>query len=213
MAKEIDGYIKLQIRGGQANPAPPVGPALGAKGVVIMDFCKSFNDKTKDQMGKILPVVITVYKDKSFDFIIKTPPAASQLMEAAKIKKGSPQSNREKVGMVTWEQCLAIAEDKMADLNAFEVENAAMMIAGTARSMGLLVKGAPGGMTAAEIRKAEEKSEEATAQREADEAEAAAAEAGAPAEGEGGEVPAEGGGEAPAEGGGNDAPSEENQEG
>ena len=143
MAKEVDGFIKLQVRGGAANPAPPVGPALGAKGVNIMEFCKRFNAKTQEQQGKVVPVVITVYKDKSFDFIIKTSPAAVQLMEAAKIKKGSPESNRNKVGSVTWEQVRAIAEDKMNDLNAFKVESAMKMIAGTARSMGLNVKGTP----------------------------------------------------------------------
>ncbi|MEM1320137.1 MAG: 50S ribosomal protein L11 [Bacteroidota bacterium] len=143
MAKEVDGFIKLQVRGGAANPAPPVGPALGAKGVNIMEFCKRFNAKTQEMQGKVVPVVITVYKDKSFDFIIKTSPAAVQLLEAAKIKKGSPESNRNKVGSVTWEQVRAIAEDKMADLNAFKVESAMKMIAGTARSMGLNVKGTP----------------------------------------------------------------------
>lgn len=141
MAKEVDGFIKLQVRGGAANPAPPVGPALGAKGVNIMEFCKRFNAKTQEQQGKVVPVVITVYKDKSFDFIIKTSPAAVQLLEAAKLKKGSPESNRNKVGSVTWEQVRAIAEDKMSDLNAFKVESAMKMIAGTARSMGLNVKG------------------------------------------------------------------------
>ncbi len=141
MAKVIDGYIKLQIRGGQANPAPPIGPALGSKGVNIMDFTKQFNARTQDRMGKVLPVVITVYKDKSFDFIIKTPPAAVLLLEKAKIKKGSPESNREKVGKVTWDMVKEIAEEKMVDLNAFTVESAMKMVAGTARSMGLLVKG------------------------------------------------------------------------
>ncbi|MEN8137356.1 MAG: 50S ribosomal protein L11 [Bacteroidota bacterium] len=141
MAKEIIGLIKLQIRGGAANPSPPVGPALGAKGVNIMEFCKQFNARTQDKAGKVLPVAITVYGDKSFDFVIKTPPAAVQLMEAAKIKKGSPESNRNKVGSVTWDQIRAIAEDKMADLNAFKVESAMLMVAGTARSMGLTVKG------------------------------------------------------------------------
>ena len=141
MAKVIDGYIKLQIRGGQANPAPPIGPALGSKGVNIMDFTKQFNARTQDRMGKVLPVVITVYKDKSFDFIIKTPPAAVLLLEKAKIKKGSPETNREKVGKVTWDMVKEIAEEKMVDLNAFTVESAMKMVAGTARSMGLLVKG------------------------------------------------------------------------
>lgn len=141
MAKEIGGYIKLQCRGGAANPSPPIGPALGAKGVNIMDFCKQFNARTQDQQGKVLPVVVTVYADKSFDFIIKTPPAAVQLMDAAKLKKGSPESNRQKVGKVTWDQVKAIAEDKMVDLNAFTVESAMKMVAGTARSMGLVVNG------------------------------------------------------------------------
>jgi large subunit ribosomal protein L11 len=143
MAKEIDGYIKLQVKGGQANPSPPVGPALGAKGVNIMEFCKRFNAKSQDAMGKILPVVITVFKDKSFDFVIKTSPAAVQLLEAAKLKKGSPESNRNKVGTVNWDQVKAIAEDKMEDLNAFKIESAMKMIAGTARSMGLVVNGTP----------------------------------------------------------------------
>ena len=141
MAKEIGGFIKLQVKGGSANPAPPVGPALGAKGVNIMEFCKRFNAKTEDQRGKLLPVVITVFTDKSFEFVIKTAPAANQLMEAAKLKKGSPESNRQKVGSVTWDQVKAIAEDKMADLNAFKIESAMKMIAGTARSMGLTVSG------------------------------------------------------------------------
>ena len=141
MAKEVTGIIKLQIRGGTANPAPPVGPALGAKGVNIMEFCKQFNARTQDKPGKIIPVVITVYVDKSFDFIIKTAPAASQLLEAAKKKKGSGEPNRQKVGTVTWDQIKVIAEDKMADLNAFKVESAMLMVAGTARSMGLKVKG------------------------------------------------------------------------
>ncbi len=143
MAKEVEGFIKLQVRGGQANPAPPVGPALGAKGVNIMEFCKRFNAATQENQGKVLPVVITVYKDKSFDFIIKTPPAAVQLIEAAKIKKGSSVPNRDKVGSVTWEQIRAIAEDKMPDLNAFTVESGMKMVAGTARSMGLTVSGTP----------------------------------------------------------------------
>jgi len=141
MAKVVEGFIKLQVRGGQANPSPPVGPALGAKGVNIMEFCKRFNAKTQESSGKLIPVVITVYKDKSFDFIIKTPPAAVQLLEAAKLKKGSPESNREKVGTVTWDQVKEIAEIKMVDLNAFKIESAMKMIAGTARSMGLIVKG------------------------------------------------------------------------
>jgi large subunit ribosomal protein L11 len=141
MAKEVSGLIKLQIRGGAANPSPPVGPALGAKGVNIMEFCKQFNGRTQDKAGKVLPVAITVYADKSFDFVIKTPPAAIQLMEAAKIKKGSPESNRVKVASVTWDQVKAIAEDKMSDLNCFKVESAMRMVAGTARSMGITVKG------------------------------------------------------------------------
>lgn len=143
MAKEVEVYIKLQVKGGQANPAPPVGPALGSKGVNIMEFCKRFNAETQDKQGKVLPVVIAVYKDKSFDFKIKTPPAAIQLMEASKLKKGSPEPNRKKVGTVTWDQVKAIAEDKMTDLNAFTVESAMRMVAGTARSMGLVVEGTP----------------------------------------------------------------------
>lgn len=141
MAREVSGLIKLQIRGGAANPSPPVGPALGAKGVNIMEFCKQFNARTQDQAGKVLPVVITVYVDKSFDFIVKTPPAAVQLLEAAKLKSGSAESNRLKVGNVSWDQIRAIAEDKMPDLNAFTVESAMKMVAGTARSMGINVKG------------------------------------------------------------------------
>lgn len=143
MAKQVDGFIKLQVRGGQANPAPPVGPALGAKGVNIMEFCKRFNAKTQESQGKLIPVVITVYKDKSFDFITKTPPAAVQLLEAAKLKKGSPESNREKVGTVNWNQVKDIAEGKMVDLNAFTIESAMKMVAGTARSMGILIDGTP----------------------------------------------------------------------
>lgn len=143
MAKQVEVVIKLQVKGGQANPAPPVGPALGAKGVNIMEFCKRFNAKTQDSPGKILPVVISVYKDKSFDFVVKTPPAAIQLMEAAKAKKGSAESNRNKVGSVTWTQVRQIAEDKMPDLNAFTVESAMKMIAGTARSMGITIDGTP----------------------------------------------------------------------
>lgn len=143
MAKEVETFIKLQVRGGQANPAPPVGPALGAKGVNIMEFCKRFNAKTQDQPGKLLPVVISVFKDKSFDFIIKTPPAAVQLLEAAKLKKGSPESNRNKVGSVNWDQVKQIAEIKMPDLNAFTIESAMKMVAGTARSMGITVSGTP----------------------------------------------------------------------
>lgn len=141
MAKEISGFVKLQVKGGQANPAPPVGPALGSKGVNIMEFCKQFNARTQDKPGKVLPVLITVYSDKSFDFVIKTAPASIQLMEAAKIKKGSKESNREKVGKVTWDQVKAIAEDKLPDLNCFTVESAMKMVAGTARSMGLTVEG------------------------------------------------------------------------
>ena len=141
MAKEVSKVIKLQVRGGSANPSPPVGPALGAAGVNIMEFCKQFNARSQDKMGKVLPVTITVYKDKSFDFVIKTPPAAVQLMEAAKIKKASSEPNRQKVAKVTWDQVKAIAEDKMADLNCFTVESAMSMVAGTARSMGITVTG------------------------------------------------------------------------
>jgi len=141
MAKEISALIKLQVRGGAANPSPPVGPALGAKGVNIMEFCKQFNARTQDKQGKVLPVIITVYGDKSFEFVIKTPPAAVQLLEAAKLKGGSGSPNVQKVGKVTWEQVKAIAEDKMADLNAFTEESAMAMIAGTARSMGITVTG------------------------------------------------------------------------
>jgi large subunit ribosomal protein L11 len=141
MAKEVAGMIKLQIKGGAANPSPPVGPALGSKGVNIMEFCKQFNARTQDQAGKLLPVIITVYRDKSFDFVIKRPPVAVQLMEMAKVAKGSAESNRTKVGTVTWDQVRIIAEDKMVDLNCFTVESAITMVAGTARSMGLLIKG------------------------------------------------------------------------
>ena len=141
MAKEFDSKIKLQVRGGAANPSPPVGPALGAKGVNIMEFCKQFNARTQDKQGKVLPTEITVYKDKSFDFIIKTSPAAVQLLEAAKIKKGSSESNRVKVAKVSWDQVRSIAEDKMKDLNAFTIESAMKMVAGTARSMGITVTG------------------------------------------------------------------------
>ena len=141
MAKEIVGLIKLQIRGGVANPSPPVGPALGAKGVNIMDFCKQFNGRTQEKQGKLLPVVITVFSDKSFNFVIKTPPASVQLLEAAKVKKGSEESNRIKVASVTWKDIQKIAEDKMVDLNAFKITSAMKMIAGTARSMGINVKG------------------------------------------------------------------------
>ena len=142
MAKEVSGLIKLQIKGGTANPSPPVGPALGAKGVNIMEFCKQFNARTQDKMGQVLPVIITVYKDKSFDFIVKTPPVAVQLLSAAKVQKGSSEPNRAKVATVTWDQVKTIAEDKMPDLNAFTVESAMRMVAGTARSMGIRVKGA-----------------------------------------------------------------------
>jgi len=141
MAKEVAGIIKLQIRGGGANPSPPVGPALGSKGVNIMDFCKQFNARTQDKAGKIIPVVITVYNDKSFDFVTKTPPVAVQLMEISRAKKGSSEPNREKVASVTWDQIKGIAEDKMEDLNCFTVESAMRMVAGTARSMGINVKG------------------------------------------------------------------------
>jgi large subunit ribosomal protein L11 len=141
MAKEISGLIKLQIRGGAANPSPPVGPALGAKGVNIMEFCKQFNARTQDQAGKVIPVIITVYRDKSFDFIIKTPPVAVQIKEAAKLKSGSPEPNRNKVATLTWDQVKTIAESKMKDLNAFTVESAMRMVAGTARSMGVKIKG------------------------------------------------------------------------
>jgi large subunit ribosomal protein L11 len=141
MAKEISGYVKLQCKGGQANPAPPIGPALGSKGVNIMEFCKQFNARTQDKMGKVLPVLITVFSDKSFDFVIKTPPAAVQLMEQSKVKKGSKEPNRNKVGKVTWAQVEEIAQDKMEDLNCFNVESAMRMVAGTARSMGLTVEG------------------------------------------------------------------------
>jgi len=142
MAKEVAGIIKLQIRGGAANPSPPVGPALGSKGVNIMDFCKQFNSRTQDKAGKVIPVVITVYKDKSFDFVTKTPPVAVQLLEVAKAKKGSQEPNRNKVAAITWEQVKAIAVDKMEDLNCFTIESAVKMVAGTARSMGITMKGA-----------------------------------------------------------------------
>ena len=141
MAKEIGGQIKLQIKGGAANPAPPVGPALGSKGINIMAFCKEFNARTQDKAGKVLPVVITYYADKSYDFVIKTPPAAVQLLEASKAKKGSSEPNRKKVAEVTWDQVKAIAEDKMADLNCFTLGAAMSLVAGTARSMGITVKG------------------------------------------------------------------------
>jgi large subunit ribosomal protein L11 len=144
MAKEVAGLIKLQIRGGGANPSPPVGPALGSKGVNIMDFCKQFNARTQDKAGKVIPVVITVYTDKSFDFVTKTPPVAVQLLEVAKSKKGSKEPNREKVATVTWDQIKSIAGEKMEDLNCFTLESAMKMVAGTARSMGITVKGDPG---------------------------------------------------------------------
>ena len=143
MAKEISGLIKLQIKGAAANPSPPVGPALGSKGVNIMEFCKQFNARTQDQAGKILPVIITVYKDKSFDFVIKTPPVAVQLLEVSKLKSGSAEPNRKKVASVSWEQIQAIAESKMVDLNAFTLKSAMTMVAGTARSMGITVSGTP----------------------------------------------------------------------
>ena len=141
MAKEVAGLIKLQIKGGAANPSPPVGPALGSKGINIMDFCKAFNARTQAKAGKVLPVVITYYTDKSYDFIVKTPPVAVQLMEAAKVKGGSAEPNRKKVASITWDQVRAIATDKMPDLNCFTVESAMRLVAGTARSMGITVKG------------------------------------------------------------------------
>ncbi len=141
MAKEVAAFIKLQIKGGAANPSPPVGPALGSKGVNIMDFCKQFNARTQDKAGKVLPVIITVYSDKSFDFIVKQPPVAIQLKDAAKIKSGSAQPNRDKVGQVSWEQIREIAQDKMQDMNCFSLEAAMRMVAGTARSMGISVVG------------------------------------------------------------------------
>ena len=141
MAKEVGGYVKLQVKGGQANPSPPIGPALGSKGLNIMEFCKQFNGRTQDKMGTVLPVLITYYKDKSFDFVIKTPPAPILLMEAAKLKGGSAQPNRNKVGTVSWDQIRTIAETKMPDLNAFTVESAMKQVAGTARSMGITVTG------------------------------------------------------------------------
>jgi len=141
MAKEVAGLIKLQIKGGAANPSPPVGPALGSKGVNIMEFCKQFNARTQDRAGKVIPVVITVYADKSFDFVTKTPPVAVQLLEIAKLKSGSAEPNRVKVSAITWEQVKQIAEDKMTDLNAFKLSSAMKMVAGTARSMGITVKG------------------------------------------------------------------------
>jgi len=147
MAKEVAGLIKLQIKGGAANPAPPIGPALGAKGVNIMEFCKQFNARTQDKMGKVTPVVITVYGDKSFDFVLKTPPAAVQIIDQTKIKKGSAEPNRLKVGNISWDQIRTIAEDKMPDLNCFVLDSAMRMVAGTARSMGVTVKGGEGPKT------------------------------------------------------------------
>lgn len=141
MAKEVAGLIKLQIKGGAANPSPPVGPALGSKGVNIMEFCKQFNARTQDQAGKVLPVIITVYSDKSFEFVVKKPPVAIQLLDAAKIKAGSAEPKSKKVGQVTWEQVKSIAEEKMSDLNCFTIESAMKMVAGTARSMGITISG------------------------------------------------------------------------
>ncbi|MEM9982188.1 MAG: 50S ribosomal protein L11 [Bacteroidota bacterium] len=143
MAKEVAGYLKLQVKGGQANPSPPIGPALGAKGINIMEFCKQFNARTQDRQGQVLPVVVTYYKDKSFDFVIKTPPAAVLLKEFLKKPKGSPEPNRKKVGSVTWDQVKQVAETKMPDLNSFTIESAMKMVAGTARSMGITVTGTP----------------------------------------------------------------------
>lgn len=143
MAKEVSAVIKLQIKGGAANPSPPVGPALGAKGVNIMEFCKQFNARTQDKAGKVCPVLITVYADKSFDFVIKTPPAAVLIKEAVKIQTGSPESNRKKVGNISWDQVRKIAEEKMPDLNCYTIESAMKMVAGTARSMGVVVEGTP----------------------------------------------------------------------
>ncbi len=143
MAKQIIGYLKLQVKGGSANPAPPIGPALGSKGLNIMDFCKQFNARTQDKPGQVLPVLISIYNDKSFDFVIKTPPAAILILDAAKKQKGSAEPNRAKVGAITWEQVKTIAETKMPDLNAFKVESAMKMVAGTARSLGITVSGTP----------------------------------------------------------------------
>ncbi len=143
MAKEITGYLKLQVKGGQANPAPPIGPALGSKGLNIMDFCKAFNARTQEKQGQVLPVLVTIYSDKSFDFVIKTPPAAVLLLEKGKFSKGSGEPNREKIGSVTWDILREIAEIKMADLNAFTVESGMKMVAGTARSMGITISGTP----------------------------------------------------------------------
>ena len=141
MAKEITGFLKLQVKGGQANPSPPVGPALGAKGLNIMEFCKQFNARTQDKMGQLLPVVVSIYADKSFDFVIKTPPAAVMIMESLKLKKGSSEPNRNKVGSISWDQIKEIAEVKMPDLNAFDIHAAMRVVAGTARSMGVTVSG------------------------------------------------------------------------
>jgi large subunit ribosomal protein L11 len=143
MAKQIIGYLKLQVKGGSANPAPPIGPALGSKGLNIMDFCKQFNARTQDKPGQVLPVLISIYNDKTFDFVIKTPPAAVLILDAAKKQKGSAEPNRAKVGSITWDQVKTIAETKMPDLNAFKVESAMKMVAGTARSMGITVSGTP----------------------------------------------------------------------
>lgn len=143
MAKQIVGYLKLQVKGGQANPAPPIGPALGSKGLNIMDFCKQFNARTQDKPGQILPVLISIFNDKTFDFVIKTPPAAVLILDACKKQKGSAEPNRNKVGSITWDQVKTIAETKMPDLNAFKVESAMKMVAGTARSMGITVSGTP----------------------------------------------------------------------
>ncbi len=143
MAKQIVGYLKLQVKGGQANPAPPIGPALGSKGLNIMDFCNQFNARTQDKQGQVLPVLISIYNDKSFDFVIKTPPAAVLILDAAKKQKGSAEPNRVKVGAITWDQVKTIAETKMPDLNAFKVESAMKMVAGTARSLGITVSGTP----------------------------------------------------------------------
>ncbi|WKZ59034.1 MAG: 50S ribosomal protein L11 [Cyclobacteriaceae bacterium] len=143
MAKEITGYLKLQVKGGSANPSPPIGPALGSKGLNIMDFCKQFNARTQDKPGQLLPVLITIYNDKSFDFVIKTPPAANLILETMKKQKGSNEPNRTKIGSITWDQVKAIAELKMPDLNAFKIESAMKMVAGTARSMGVTVAGTP----------------------------------------------------------------------
>ncbi|MDI1233415.1 MAG: 50S ribosomal protein L11 [bacterium] len=141
MAKEVSGFVRLQVKGGQANPAPPIGPALGSKGVNIMEFCKQFNARTQDKMGKVLPVLLTVFSDKSFEFIIKTPPVAVQILEYTKVAKGSAEPNRKKLGELTWDQVKTIAEEKMPDLNCFEVESAMNMVAGTARSMGITIAG------------------------------------------------------------------------